>query len=63
MEGGYFTDILPNVVGLKNCFLVGLLSTLLFINFFILSNKFAKEALNCVFCVIASSKQEQEVTY
>ena len=40
MDGGYFTDIPPNVVGLKNSFLVGLLSTFVFINFFILFHKY-----------------------
>ena len=40
VDGGYFTDIPPNVVGLKNSFLVGLLSTLVFINFFILFHKY-----------------------
>ena len=40
VDGGYFTDIPPNVVGLKNSFLVGLLSTFVFINFFILFHKY-----------------------
>ena len=40
VDGGYFTDIPPNVVGLKNSFLVGLLSTFVFINFFILFHNF-----------------------
>ena len=40
VDGGYFTDIAPNVVGLKNSFLVGLLSTFVFINFFILFHKY-----------------------
>ena len=39
-DGGYFTDIPPNVMGLKNSFLVGLLSTFVFINFFILFHKY-----------------------
>ena len=40
VDGGYFTDISPNVVGLKNSFLVGLLSTFVFINFFILFHRY-----------------------
>ena len=40
VDGGYFTDIPPNVVGLKNSFLVGLLSTFVFINLFILFHKY-----------------------
>ena len=40
VDGGYFTDIPPNVVGLKNSFLVGLLNTFVFINFFILFHKY-----------------------
>ena len=30
MDGGYFTDVPPNVVGLKNSFLVGAVKPLLF---------------------------------
>ena len=51
MEGGYFTDIPPNVVGLKNSFLVGLLSTFVFINFFIIFHKYKQISLIGILCV------------
>ena len=50
VEGGYFTDIPPNVVGLKNFFLVGLL---VFINFFILFHKYKQISLIGILCVTA----------
>ena len=41
MEGWYFTDIPPEVVGVKNWLLLGLLIALAFINF-ILFHKYPK---------------------
>ena len=63
VDGGYFTDIPPNVVGLKNSFLVELLSTFVFINFFILFHKYKQISLIGILCVTASGKQQQEVSY
>ena len=63
VDGGYFTDIPPNVVGLKNSFLVGLLSTFVFINFFILFHNFKQISLITIVCLIASGKHKQEVSY
>ena len=63
VDGGYFTDIPPNVVGLKNSFLVGLLSTFVFINFFILFHNFKQISLITIVCLTASGKHEQEVSY
>ena len=53
VEGGYFTKIPPNVVGLKNSFLVGLLSTFVFINFFILFHNFKQISLIGILCLTA----------
>ena len=63
VDGGYFTDIPPNVVGLKNSFLVGLLSTFVLINFFILFHNFKQISLITIVCLTASGKDEQEVSY
>ena len=63
VDGGYFTDIPPNVVGLKNSFLVGLLSTFIFINFFILFHNFKQISLITIVCLTASGKHKQEVSY
>ena len=63
VDGGYFTDIPPNVVGLKNSFLVGLLSTFVFINFFILFHNFKQISLITIVCLTASGKHKQEVSY
>ena len=63
VDGGYFTDIPPNVVGLKNSFSVGLLSTFVFINFFILFHRYKQISLIGILCVTASGKQQQEVSY
>ena len=53
VEGGYFTEIPPNVVGLKKSFLVGLLSTFVFINFFILFHNFKQISLIGILCLTA----------
>ena len=53
MEGGYFTDIPPKVVGVKNWLLLGLFIALDFINFFILFHKYPKNLLNGILCVTA----------
>ena len=42
VEGVYFTDIPPKVVGVKNWLLLGLFIALAFINFFILFHKYPK---------------------
>ena len=63
VDGGYFTDIPPNVVGLKNSFLVALLSTFVFMNFFILFHKYKQISLIGILCVTASGKQQQEISY
>ena len=52
VEGGYFTEIPPNV-GLKKSFLVGLLSTFVFINFFILFHNFKQISLIGILCLTA----------
>ena len=53
MEGGYITEIPPNIVGLKKSFLVGLLSTFVFINFFILFHNFKQISLIGILCLTA----------
>ena len=53
VEGGYFTDIPPKVVGVKNWLLLGLFIALAFINFFILFHKYPKNLLNGILCVTA----------
>ena len=63
VDGGYFTDIPPNDVELKNFFLVGLLSTFVFINFFILFHNFKQISLITIVCLTASGKHKQEVSY
>ena len=42
VEGVYFTDIPPKLVGVKNWLLLGLFIALVFINFFILFHKYPK---------------------